>query len=98
MGVILFAIQFLATFALALIVLAIGIPFLFLALLLGGLAAPFFWIVMSVYIFSAIILTIFAGAVFTTFQISSWAGLFLELTKNRGVLSKLARLFPGLAK
>jgi hypothetical protein len=98
MGFILFAIQFLLTIALFLIVLALGIPFLFLALLFGGLATPISWMIMLAYIFLAIILVIFAGAIFTTFQISSWTGLFLELTKKQRSLSKLARLFPGLAK
>jgi hypothetical protein len=98
MGFILFAIQFFLTFALLLLILAIGIPFLFLAILFGGLATPVSWVIISVYIFSAIALSILTGAVFTTFQISSWTALFLELTKNKGILSKLARLFPGLAK
>ncbi|MFW5888095.1 MAG: hypothetical protein ACOCVY_00055 [Patescibacteria group bacterium] len=98
MGFILFAIQFLLTIALVLAGLAIGIPFLFLAILFGSLATPFFWMVISVYILSAIALTIFAGSIFTVFQISSWTALFLEITKKKGVLSKLSRLFPGLAK
>ena len=98
MGLILFAIQFLVTVALFIIILVLGIPFLFLALLFGGLAMPISWIMILTYIITSIMLVIFTGSIFTTFQISSWTGLFLELTKKQGVISKLARFFPGLAK
>jgi hypothetical protein len=95
MGLILFIIQFLVTLALVFIVLALMIPFLFFAFLVGGISISGFWIVMLVAMVLIFALTLLTGALFTTFQISSWTGLFLELTGKKGVLSKLIRLTQG---
>ena len=95
MGLILFIIQFLVTLALILIVLALMIPFLFFAFLIGGLSISGFWTVMVVAMILVLALTLLTGAVFTTFQISSWTGLFLELTGKKSVFAKLIRLTQG---
>ena len=95
MALILFVIQFLATIVLILAVLALIIPFLFFAFLVGGISASAFWIVMLVAMLLVLALTLLVGAAFATFQISSWTGLFLELTGKKGVLAKLIRLTQG---
>lgn len=94
----LFLFQFLITAVLLIALLVLAIPFLFLVFLTGGLSTALMGVMLSLGLFLAILGGVLVGAVFTTFELSSWTTLFLELTGKRNVLSKLARLFPKLAK
>ncbi len=91
MGILLFIINFLAGFIVLLSIglviwpyflFALNYDFGFLAALLAGVA---------------LILIILFGSFFTTFQISAWTGLFLELKNSRGT-AKLERLFKKSVK
>ncbi len=92
MAAILFVFQFLLTGALILIMLTFSIPFVLLALLTANFFVSAFSLVINFSLLLGIILMFFFGAIFTTFAISSWTGLFLELSGNKNVLSKIIRL------
>lgn len=95
MAAILFVLQFLLTGAVILVILTLFIPFLFFAFLAGGFSISAFFLILSFALIIGIILTMFFGAVFATFEISSWTALFLELTGKRNVFSKIMRLAGG---
>jgi len=86
LGIILFIITFLAS-ALLLLVMSIFL----LPLLLLGVILNLNWL-LSLVVFIAMFLVITLGAVMTTFQITTWTILFLNL-KSKGAIAKLERLF-----
>lgn len=95
MAFILFFVNFLAVVALALLLLVLAIPFLFIMVVFSGLALSFnFWFLFIASSVLYIILAMWLGAVLSTFQVSSWTILFIELV-SRGGVSKLVRLFSG---
>jgi hypothetical protein len=47
---------------------------------------------LALWIFTSIILLIFAGSFFSTFQIVAWTYIFDKISKG-GVLAKLHRIF-----
>lgn len=96
MAFILFLINFLAGFLVILIVSSFIIPFLFLAFAFFKIASTVgFWFVVSMALIIMFAFIVLVGAVLSTFQISSWTGLFLELI-NKGGVSKIIRMAEGL--
>lgn len=98
MAIILFFINLLIGLAIILAILVLAVPFLFLGLifyysfsLIGS------WLIVILAFASFLFIVITAGAALAVFQISSWTGLFLELTKNGGV-SKLVRVVNNMVK
>jgi len=93
MAFILFFINFLAVVGLALLLLVLAIPFLFIMIVFSSVAVSFsFWFLFLASSILYILLAMWLGAVLSTFQVSSWTILFLELV-SRGGVSKLIRLF-----
>jgi len=87
MAVILFLISFAAA-----LIFALALSILLLPILITGLAINVLWLTwLTTYL--GIALTIFFGAVLSTFQISAWTGLFFNLEEKGGALAKLERLF-----
>lgn len=93
MAILLFFINFLTGIAVLLIFLILAVPLLFLILLFSEL---FVFVNFWLFIFSAVILllimVVFIGSMLSTFQISAWTHLFIELVGKGGV-SKLVRVF-----
>jgi hypothetical protein len=85
-GVILFILSFLAS---GVLLAVLGIFLLPLVLL--GILLSLTWLTV-IALFLAIALVIIFGAALTTFQVTTWTGLFLQL-KDKGALAKLERLF-----
>ena len=85
-ALILYIISFVAT-----LTLLILLSLLFLPLLLIGMFFTIYWLVFLMLFFFLIALAIF-GSFFTTFQISTWTDLYVNLTNNKG-LAKLERIF-----
>jgi hypothetical protein len=95
MAFILFFINFFVGLLLVLTILTLTIPLLFLALAaykLTSLAG--LWIVAVLALTMLLAIIILGGAMLATFQISSWTGLFIELT-GKGGISKIIRLLSG---
>jgi hypothetical protein len=86
MAVILFIISFLSGLIFALVASVFLLP-----IFLFGLIFQSLWLSFLV-LFLAIILLVAFGSILTTFQISTWTGLFVTL-KESGGLAKLERLF-----
>jgi len=86
MAVILFLISFVAALAFALSASIILLP-----LFITGLVINALWLTWTIT-YIGIALTIFFGAVLSTFQISAWTGLFFHLKEKGGALAKLERL------
>ena len=86
MAAILFLISFIAA-----IIFALSASIILLPLFITGLAINALWLTLLVT-YLGIALTIFFGAILSTFQISSWTGLFFHLKEKRGALAKLERL------
>ncbi len=86
MAVILFIVSFLAG------LLFLAIVFFPLSLIfIGSLALQQIWL-SYILMFLALAAVILFGSVLTTFQVSAWTGLFVEL-KEKNILAKLERLF-----
>lgn len=93
MAFILFAIGFLATFALILGVLVLAVPFAFLMFLAVQLELIFlFWVLLAVSLSLLFAIIVLFGSIFTSFQVAATTNLFIELL-NRGGQSKLIRVF-----
>ncbi|MFA6416692.1 MAG: hypothetical protein WCW61_00705 [Patescibacteria group bacterium] len=90
MGIILFIISFLAGFLLLVIISIFIFPYLVFAANYG-LA----WLLVFL-MFIVLALILFTGAILTTFQVSAWTDLFLELEEGRGE-AKLERMFKKKA-
>lgn len=92
MAFILFLINILIGLGLVLIILALTIPFLFLVAALYKLAsAAGFWFIIAFASTLFLLIIAFVGAVLSSFQISAWTGLFMQL-ENKGEESKLVRI------
>lgn len=97
MALLLFLIEFLAGIAAILAILILAIPFFFLAFLfykMASIIGLYLIIILATIIFVGIILS--TAAIMTTFQISSWTAIFIELVNKSGT-SKIARLADSLA-
>lgn len=93
MAFILFAISIIATFAIILAILIVGIPVVFLLLLTLYLNSFILWI--SVIAIGAIIsfgILIIGGSIVTVIQTVAWVTLYNQLN-GKGVESKLERVF-----
>ena len=90
MGIILFIFSFLAGFLLLIIISIFIFPYLVFAANYG-LA----WLLVLLLLI-ALILILFIGALLTTFQVSAWTNLFMELEEGRGE-AKLERVFKKKA-
>jgi len=98
MAFILFFISFLVGLAIILAVLILIIPFLFLALLLyKAISFIGFWLIIIIGLIVLLAIIIGGGAALTTFQITSWTGLFIELVSHGGT-SKIERIVEGWKK
>lgn len=86
MAVIIFLISFAAA-----LVFALAASIVLLPLFITGLAVNALWLTFLIT-YLGIGLTIFFGAVLSTFQISAWTGLFFHLKEKSGALAKLERL------
>ncbi len=96
MAVILFLINFFVGLFIVLIVLTLSIPFFFLAALFYKIAfTAGFWLIMSLALIVFLAIIVFGGAILSTFQISSWTGLFIQLI-NKGGTSKIIRVIEGI--
>lgn len=93
MAIILFFINFLVGLAVILLFLILAVPFLFIILMFSKMAFYFnFWFIIVSAIILFLIMIVFVGAVLSTFQISSWTYLFMELV-GKGGESKISRMF-----
>lgn len=87
MSVILFIISFLASLTFLILASIILAP-----LFITGIFLYSFWL-SYLAVLLGIIALIFFGTLLSTFQISAWTGLFMELKKTNGLIAKLERLF-----
>jgi hypothetical protein len=98
MAFILFVINLLVSLALALVVLTLAIPFLFLAVAFYKMAAAAgFWFIIILGFILILAIIVFGGAILSSFQISSWTGLFVQLV-NKGGTSKIIRVAEAVKK
>ena len=86
MAVILFLVSFVAGLAFALAASIVLLPFF-----ITGIAIDALWLTWFIT-YLGIALTIFFGAVLSTFQVSAWTSLFFNLKEGNGALAKLERL------
>ena len=85
-AVLLFLINFAASFILIIVLALVFLPLFIFALIFNAL-----WLALIV-LFLALALIVIFGAMLTTFQTAAWTNLFLSLT-SRGGQAKLERLF-----
>lgn len=98
MAFILFFINFVAGLIIILLLLTLATPFILLAFIFYYFASSFgFWAVVMLAFLSALLFIVIGGSMLSTFQISSWTGLFLELIKNGGT-PKIVRIFGNVIK
>ena len=92
-AILVFLINVVISFVGLLAVLVIAIPVLFLASFLGQLiSVAIFWLILIIGLILLVLAIACVGASLSTFQISIWTGLFIELIGKGGV-SKLVRIF-----
>ncbi len=92
MAIILFLINLAIGLILVLVFLILAVPFTFLAMLFYKFASLLgFWMVIVFAIFLFFAAIVLVGSVLSTFQISAWTGLFIELVGKGGV-SKINRI------
>lgn len=90
---ILFFINLLVKLSLVIILILLSIPFMVLLLIFYSASfASMPSLIMAIWLFISILVMIFAGSLFSTFQIVAWTLLFDKIDKG-GVLSKLHRIF-----
>lgn len=87
----LFFIEFLSGVAALLAILILATPFAFLFYLFYKTFVVGVYLVIGLAFFISILIIVSVAATVTTFQISSWTGLFIELV-SRGGSSKIVRL------
>ncbi len=93
MALILFFINFIFGLAIIFCILIIAVPFVFLAVLFYKLLSVVgFWLMTSLGLIILLFMVMAAGAFLSTFQTTSWTGLFIELI-GRGGYSKILRIF-----
>ena len=88
---------FVATFLAAIIVIiaagTLNTIFAFLTIIAGKLLPGFsFWLFIVIRSILILLITVFAGALLTTWQIASWTGLFVQLT-GKGITSRIMNMF-----
>jgi hypothetical protein len=104
MALILFIIDFLSIFFLAVSLMALAIPYIFatrvIALSFFVLTgwAGFLAISAAIGIFLALSLLILMAAFLTTFKTAVWTDIFINLVEKKGGTAKLERLAAGLKK
>lgn len=93
MAILLFFINFLTGIALLMMFLILAVPLLFAILMFSKLFAFInFWLFIMSAIILLLLMVVFVGSMLSTFQISAWTHLFMELVGKGGV-SKLVRVF-----
>lgn len=93
MAFILFFVDLLYYLLLFWAILILSIPFIFIFGLLSNLAILYNpGLLISFAILTVLLVVIISRAIISTFEISSWTGLFVELT-GRGAVSKIVRVF-----
>ncbi|KKQ60645.1 MAG: hypothetical protein US81_C0015G0010 [Parcubacteria group bacterium GW2011_GWE2_38_18] len=98
MAIVLFLASFLVGLIVILLLLILAVPFAFLALALNYLTSFVgFWLVVILALIIFITIIVISGAMLTTFQISAWTGLFVELS-GAGGTSKLIRIADNIFK
>ena len=96
MAFLLFAITFLVGFALIIVFGSLNTIFAFLTVVFGKFLPAFgFWLFVVIRSLFILAITVFIGAILTSWQIASWTGLFIELT-GKGGTSRIARMFGKL--
>lgn len=92
MAFLLFFIDFFVNLLIILALTIVIVPFIFMAIILGGWGSLFgFWLLMVIALILFILIAAFSRAIITAFQIVSWTDLFMVLSGQGGV-SKLVRL------
>ncbi len=92
MAVILFFLNVAAVVVLFVVVATFGLPFLWVIDFVSNSMEAFaFWLVVGVIVSIFLVVLLF-GAIFSTFQVSTWTSLFLELI-TEGKKSKLNAIF-----
>ncbi|HNX10631.1 MAG TPA: hypothetical protein PKI61_00620 [bacterium] len=97
-GLLLFAVNFLATFAVLLACLVVAIPFIILAaafLYLFSVSA--FWVMVILGFLTLTVFVVICGSLLTTFQTVAWTDIFMKLNSGLGK-SKMERLAPDSLK
>ena len=93
MAILIFAINIIVGFLGVIVALTVAVPIVFLASFLGqAISLALFWLIVIGGLILLILIIAIVGASLATFQISTWTGLFVELTGKGGV-SKLVRIF-----
>lgn len=98
MAFVLFFIEFLVGISAILVILILAVPLLFLAYAFYqfiSLAAFYLIAILAFVLF--LVIVILMASVMATFQISSWTGLFVELT-SKGGTSKIVRVVDSIIK
>jgi len=98
MAFLLFFIDFFINLVIILVLLVVIVPFIFMAILIGGWGSLFgFWTLMLIALLLFVIIAATSRAVITAFQIVAWTDLFVILTGQGGV-SKLVRIAESLKR
>ncbi len=97
MAFILFFISLVVSLLYFLVILALGIPVVFLLIASAKVAASMFLVVAFLALIFYVLSLAFVGATLSTFQISTWTGLFVQLV-NKGGESKIVRIVNGMIK
>ncbi len=93
MAILLFFINFLVGIAVLLAFLVLAIPLLLVMMIFSqSLAIINFWLFFMTALILLLLMIVFIGSLLSTFQISAWTHLFMELI-GKGGTSKLARIF-----
>jgi hypothetical protein len=104
MALIVFMIDFLGVFILALIILIIAIPYVFimrilsLTFLVAFGAENFFSFALNIGLFLALIVVVLGGAIVIVFKTTVWTDVFINLVDKKGGLAKLERLASGMKR
>jgi hypothetical protein len=93
MAFVLFFINFVVTIVILVTITAMAIPFALLFYVLFNSGFVFgFMVVLAIGLLFYVSMAVLGGSILSTFQISAWTGLFMELESTGGV-SKLVRVF-----
>lgn len=83
---------FVVGLGLAILIFALAIPFAVLMFIALKISINLFWLTVTVGPILAILFIILIGSALSTFQISSWTGLFIRLISKKKEESKIERL------
>jgi len=98
MALILFFVTFVASAIVIILTFLIAIPFYFLLNLLVFVSAELSFWFMTVGMVLLAVFVAFMGAIITTFKVSSWTNLFLQLRSKKGGVSKILRMAEKMKK